>query len=212
MAAYILWVQRHWDELAKDLPVISASYRDKMQAAGHSRLPDAFGKLMAAIDTALFFAVDCGALTDAQAASKKQVAQTALGLMIHEHGEAVDFVDACRIFQDCLIENLDARLWYVLPTTADNCAPPPNYPLGAALVGYYDDSYLYLLTKTVSDLIQNYQRVGTPFPVGRNTLYRRLIERGWLVSGEKATDTVYIKAMESSPRVLKLVKKHFLPE
>jgi len=71
---------------------------------------------------------------------------------------------------------------------------------------------LYLLTKTVSDLIQNYQKAGVPFPVGRNTLYRRLIERGWLISGEKATDTVYIKAMETSPRVLKLVKKVFLPE
>ena len=166
---------------------------------------------MAAIDTALFFAVDCGALTVDQATARKDEAATALGLMMSEHGEAVESVDACRIFQEMLIENLDARLWYLLPVDAADTSAPANSPLGACLVGYRDASYIYLLTKTVSDIMQGYQRLGTPFPVGRNTLYKRLIERGWLIPGEKATDTVYIKMLETSIRALKL-KRDILPE
>jgi hypothetical protein len=211
MAAYITWISRHWDQLARDLPVMAGDYRDKIQSGGHARLPDAFGKLMAAVDTALFFALDTGALTDSQAKIRKQQAFEAMGIILFEHGEAVESVDACKIFHEILVEHLDARLWYLCPTTADSVNPPGSYPLGAVLVGYTDDSFIYLLSKTVTDIMTHYQRLGTPFPVGRNTLYRRLAERGWLVSGSgKASDTVYIPVLNASPRVLKLKKDVFL--
>lgn len=211
MGGYILWIQRHWDELTKSLPVIAAGYRDQMsQAGGHARLPDAFGKLMAATDTALYFALDCGAITDSQATDKKRQAFEALGLMMSEHGEAVDSVDACRIFQETLLEQLDAREWYLCPADANSTSPPQNYPVGAQTVGYVDDNFIYLLTKTANDIMQIYQRLGTPFPVGRNTLYKRMIERGWLLPGAKATDVIHIPALGTSARVLKLVKQHLL--
>jgi hypothetical protein len=210
MSGYILWLQRHWEELERDLPVIAAGYRDQMTQAGHSRLPDAFGKLMAAVDSALYFALDCGAVTDSQAAEKKRLAFESMGLMMSEHGEAVDSVDACRIFQEILIEQLDAREWYLCPVDAQGTTPPASYPAGAQTVGYQNDKFIYLLTKTANDIMQIYQRLGTPFPVGKNTLYKRMIERGWLIPGAKATDTVYIQALGTSPRVLKLVKKELI--
>ncbi len=211
MSGFILWLQRHSEQLEKDLPVMAAGYRDQMQT-GHARLPDAFGKLMAAVDTALYFALDNGALTDSQARDRKAAAQQALVLMIKEHGESVDSVDACQIFRETLLENLDARMWYLCEVNAESTAPPLNSPIGAICVGYYDDVCIYLLTKTVVEVMQAYQRLGTPFPVGKNTLYKRMIERGWLYPAAKSSDTVYIRAINTSPRVLKLNKKAIFGE
>lgn len=212
MSAYILWIKRHWEELAKDLPQIASNYRDKMQQGGHGRLADAFGKIMAAVDTALYFAMDIGALTEAQAKERKQQAMVAMGAMMTEHGEAVESVDATRLFQEILVEQLDARQWYLADVNADGPGAPPDYPIGAQTVGYQDDANVFLLSKSVSDIMQIYQRMGQPFPVGRNTLYQRLIERGWLIPGEKATQTVYIKCLGTSPRVLSFKKKELLGE
>lgn len=206
MAGFVLWLQRHMEQLEKDLPVMAATYRDQMQT-GHARLPDAFGKLMTAVDTALYFALDTGAITDSQARDRKRAAQESLGLMIKEHGESVDSVDACQIFRETLLENLDARMWYLCDVAAESTAPPINSPIGAICVGYQDEYYIYLLTKTVVEVMQSYQRLGTPFPVGKNTLYRRLTERGWLVPAEKSSINVYIPALNTSPRVLKFIKK-----
>lgn len=211
MSGFVQWVQRHWEQLERDLPVMAAGYRDRIQAGGHARLPDAFGKLMSAIDTALFFATDVGALTDNQAQERKRQAFEAMGIILAEHGEAVDSVDACKIFHEILTEHLDARLWYLCPTAADSVGPPDSYPHNSALVGYVDEKFIYLLTKTVSDAMTHYQKLGSPFPVGRNTLFRRLAERGWLVSSSgKSTETVYIPALNTSPRVMKLRKDVFL--
>lgn len=213
MAAFVLWIKRHWDELHGDLPTIASNYRDQMQQTSHGRLSDAFGKIMAAIDTALYFALDVGAQTERQAAERKAAALAALGVMMSEHGQAVDSVDACRIFQELLLEQLDARLWYVCRVNAESISPPDNSPIGAACVGYYDDSIVYLLSKTVSEVIQLHNRLGQPFPVGRNTLYQRLIEAGWLHTGdEKPSSTVYIPALSTSPRVLKFNKRALLGE
>ena len=212
MSGYILWIKRHWDELQRDLPTIAANYRDTMQQSPHGRLPDAFGKIMAAVDTALYFAMDVGALTEAQARERKNQALQALGAMMAEHGEAVESVDACRLFQEILIEQLDARGWYLADTQAEGAAPPPDYPPGAVTVGYQDDNNVYLLSKSVSDIMQIHQRMGQPFPVGRNTLYQRLIERQWLIPGAKATRTVYIQCLGTSPRVLVFGKKELLGE
>lgn len=209
MAAFILWLQRHMEQLEKDLPIMAGTYRDQMNT-GHARLPDAFGKLMAAVDTALFFALDSGAISQSQATERKAQAGEALGLMIREHGEAVDTVDACAIFKDTLTENLDARIWYLCQVQATDTAPPPNSPIGAICVGYQDDNYIYLLSKTIVEVMQAYQRLGTPFPVGKNTLYKRMIERGWLISGsEKTSTTIYINALQTAPRVLKFYKRVF---
>jgi hypothetical protein len=206
MAGYILWIQRHWDTLATDLPKMATGYRDEIKTTGHSRLPDAFGKLMAAIDTALYFALDCGALTHSQATDKKGQAMTALTEMMSEHGEAVSAVDATHLFREILQEYIDSRLWYLAPYEGP-IIPPDNAPLGAQCVGYQNDRYIYLLPKTVKDIIQDHQRTGSPFPVGKNTLYKRLQERGWLV---KPSSTEFIPALNTSPRVLTLYKNKIL--
>ncbi|MCB0207696.1 MAG: toprim domain-containing protein [Anaerolineae bacterium] len=207
MAGFILWIQRHWQELEKELPVIGADYRDKIRSAGHARLADAFGKIMAAVSTALYFALDCGAITSRQADEKRDLAFTALTTMMKEHSEAVESVDACYIFKDLLLEQLDARVWYLARVEADAITRPLDCPIGAECVGYEDDTCIYLLTKTVTEIIQLHQRLGSPFPVGRNTLYRRLIERDWLIAGDqKTSSTVYLPATNTSPRVLKFIK------
>lgn len=213
MAGYILWIQRHWNELAADLPQVAARYRDQMQQAGHSRLPDAFGKLMAAIDTALFFAIDVGALTTQQANDRKKIAFNAMNAMIREHGDAVEAVDACRIFQELLTEQLDARQWYLVDVDAPSTASPENSPIGACCAGYHDGSTVYLLTKTVTDVMMLHNRMGQPFPVGKNTLYQRMIENGWLMAADnKPSCTVYIPAVGTSPRVLKFKKSLLIGE
>ncbi|MEM7343595.1 MAG: hypothetical protein AAF485_05085 [Chloroflexota bacterium] len=215
MSAYILWLKRHWDTHKTTLPVIADEHRDRVQNRSHSRLSDAFGKLMAAIDTALYFALDCGAITQSQADERKQQAFEALGLMTREHGEAVDAVDACHLFQEVLREQLDARQWYLSHTEDDNISASarPNLPIGAVCAGYYDEAHVYILSKTVTDAMKIHQSMGQPFPVGKNTLYKRLIEKKWLIPGDRKTSTtIYIRALSASPRVLRFRKNLLLPD
>lgn len=217
MAGYILWIKRHRDELDKQLPTIAGDHRKKFAARGHARLATAFGKLMAGIDTALFFFQDAGAITASQADERRAVAFDAMREVMSEHSGQIESLDPCLIFVETLREELDAGTWYLQPydpaALAGNSTEPArtSTAYNAVQVGWYDDHYIYLLSKTVNEVRNAYARGGAPFPVGRNTLYTRLEEKGWLV--EKGT--VYIptaKDDQISPHVLKIRRSAIYPE
>lgn len=208
MAAYILWLQRHWDDLAEKLPVLTIENQRKFATDGHARLADAFGKLMAAIDTALFFFQDAGAITTSQAQERRSIAFEALVKVMAEHAGQIEALDPCLIFTETLREELDAGTWYLAPAEPDQIGDSPQPHYSATRIGYTDDNYIYLLPKAVSLIIESHNRLGTPFPVGRNTLYHRLQERGWLVRN----GTKYIAAMSTSPHILQILRSAIYPE
>jgi hypothetical protein len=214
MAAYILWIQRHWDELSKQLPVAAAIHTKEIVASGHGRLADAFGKLSAAVDTALVFFQDAGVLSEAQARERQHIATEALQRIIAEHAGQIESLDPCLILAETLQEQIDGMEWYlapfevtITPDGQETAFYDPPLP-GAKLIGWEDEQYVYLLPKTVKSIMDMYNRLGTPFPVGRNTLYARLEEKGWLLPGRQdSTEVVHIPRAAGKKRVLKMLKQ-----
>jgi hypothetical protein len=217
MAAYILWIQRHWNELSEQLPVNAEQHTKEIIASGHSRLVDAFGKLTAAIDTALFFFQDAGVLSERQARERQRIATIALQKVIAEHAGQIESLDPCLILAETIQEQVDGEDWYLDPFAPlidpEGREYTPSHPMNAKLIGWEDDEYVYLLTKTVKLVMDLYNRLGTPFPIGRNTLYARLEERGWLVPDPQrgANSIIHIPSANGSKGVLKLRRDAIFP-
>jgi hypothetical protein len=207
MAAYILWLKRHWDELATTLKPAALLNQKRFSSNSHARLADAFGKLMTAIDTALFFFQDSSAISDSQARDYRAIAFDSLRSVMLDHAGQIESLDPCLIFAQTLREEIDAQSWYLAPANPDD-EPPANLPHNAIKVGWQDRSYIYLLSKTVSTVIEMHNRTGVPFPVGRNTLYYRLQEKGWLLK----IGSEYIPAVNTSPHILKILRHSIYPE
>lgn len=221
MAAYILWIQRHWDELAEQLPLAVAQHiREIKASSGHSRLADAFGKLSVAIDTALLFFQDAGVLSERQARERQRVATEALQRVIAEHAGQIESLDPCQILVETIQEQVDGYEWYLAPFApvidengreSTDVEPPMR---NSILIGWHDDQYIYLLPKIVKATMDLYNRLGVPFPVGRNTLYARLEEKGWLIpdTNRSSTSVIHIPTTNGKKRVLRLLKEEIFPD
>jgi hypothetical protein len=217
MAAYILWIQRHWAELEKQLPLALVDNHKQFTAAGYARLADAMAKMMTAIDTALFFALDAGAITDSQSADYQATARQALQSIMSEHSGQIDALDPIKIFIETLREQIDSRDWYLEskdfkePATTTDGPPSPaisdEWKRRAWCCGWHDKTYIYLLPKAINHIIELYSRRGTPFPISRTTLENRLSEQGIL---HKKT-TTFIQTIDTSPWVLWLLRNAVYP-
>lgn len=218
MAGYLLWAQRHWSQLAEQLPIAAARHTKDIIATGHSRLADALGKLSAAVDTALLYFQDAGVLSERQARDRQKVAAEALNRIILEHAGQIEALDPCLILAETIQEQIDGLEWYLVPfepvITPDGKEVIDDTPpsIGAKFIGWYDQQYIYLLPKAVKAVIDLYNRLGTPFPVGRNTLYSRLEERGWLIPGNDSTSVIHVPSANGKKRVLKLLKSALILE
>lgn len=210
MAAFILWIQRHWGELEKQLPLALVENHKQFTAAGYARLADAMAKMMTAIDAALFFACDAGAITDSQSADYQLTARQALQSIMAEHSGQIDALDPIKIFIETLREQIDSRDWYLenkeFKEVAQDGPPKPaisdEWKRRAWCCGWQDDTYIYLLPKAINHIIENYSRRGTPFPISRTTLENRLMEQKIL----HKKCTTYIPTLDTSPWVLWLLR------
>jgi len=229
MSGYIMWLIKNWDELEKRLPTQVAKNSKNITAVGHARLADAFGKLITAVETALLFFQEVGAISEDQATELTARAYSNLQSIMVEHSGQIEDLDPILIFAETLRENLDSYDWYLLPASATEVSPHTtephdagldadgNYikllPKNAKLVGWYDAHRIFLLPKAVKLIMTAYASGGVPFPIGRNSLYNRLQEKGWLQMGtSKSTQTIYIEREKTSPRVLVLYKKAVYPD
>lgn len=201
MAAFILWIQRHWGELEEKLPVAVVENHKRLTGTGHARLADAFAKLLTAVDTALYFAQDAGSITDSQARDRQAIARSALQQVMAEHSSHIEALDPVEIFQETLREQLDAREWYLNPKDAPE-ETPYDWRAHAWCSGWMDESFIYLLPKAVNRIIEIYTKSGVPFPISRTTLYNRLKEGGILVG----VGTEFVGSVNTSPHVVKLLK------
>ncbi|GAB4432927.1 MAG: hypothetical protein Kow0031_14370 [Anaerolineae bacterium] len=203
MAAYVLWIQRHWDDLRVSLPKAVVRNNKLFTNVGHARLPDAFAKLQTAIDTALFFAQDAGAISQTEAGERQDRARAALQKVMVEHSGQIEALDPVLIFCETLREQLDAREWYLDSTQPPATDAEPEWKHRAWCAGWQDDTFIYLLPKAVTMLMKSYSQQGIPFPISRNSLYNRLREAN-IVADIK---THYIPALDTSPWVLIITRR-----
>ncbi len=83
-------------------------------------------------------------------------------------------------------------------------------PPGAALLGWQDDDFVYLIPDAAYNTACNFERAeGGFFPLKRRALYKMLQEDGGLVPGQGGKATTVLRQGGKTQRVLKVPKVYF---
>lgn len=205
MSGFIHWISNNWENLQVNIPRWVIHHQKAIQNGGHARLTDAYAKLMTAIDTFMVYAVDMGAITQAQADEMSLEAAAALQDVLHEHSGSIEALDPIVIFAEFLSEQLDAGEWVL----EDVEGPEVYIERNQKKVGWQDEKYIYLLVKYVGEVISESSATsGIPFPVKRPSLYGRLKDKGLLIADTngKSTQVPYIPIARQTKRVVVLKK------
>ena len=176
MAGFVTWLAPRYGELQSTMEQRRNRHghevRDRVR---HNRTPTIYGNLMVALEEWLAFATEIGAIGEGQRAALGKRARKAVLAAIMAQGEYLGIADPVERFRDLLREALASGNAHVR-------APGDEPGLGVHL-GWVapDGHYLYPdvslgLAKHMADA------VGDPLPFSRQTMNKRLYERGWLVA------------------------------
>ncbi|MBU1751472.1 MAG: DUF927 domain-containing protein, partial [Chloroflexi bacterium] len=186
MAGYVVWLARHWDRLAKELPrtveVASRSARG-LFPTGQSRLTDYYALLTTTLRLVLEYAVEQGGQTSSDVEVILEVWRLALvDLLRAQSGRVEEQSPVVKFFQ-ALSDLLAQRKVYFAPRQNDTFVPP----LGAELVGWYDarspgaTPRVYLLTNAALLQVKEYWRtLDERFDTLGDALRRELWQYGFI--------------------------------
>ena len=179
MAAYVLWIGKQYDHLAKTLPTSFAEIRNRAttgEAREHARTPAAVAHLQLAIDLFAGFATEMGAATQEEMERLSDEAWVTL-TQLGEH-------QTSRLREESPVE----RYLHVLDTLLAQgkvaihergSEKQPN--VGQDLLGWYDTDYVYLdPVATYNRVSRWYRDEGRTLGSSEDTIRRSLLEQGIL--------------------------------
>ena len=200
MAGYVRWLAPKMGTMPAVLGERLASLRGAFQAT-HKRTTDQAVQLFAGGDHFLRFAQDAGAITAAEAEALQGRFRAALGAVAEAQAEAQAASDPVRRFLEVLRalflsgrahlegtkapepENSERLGWVKMPGRADGWEMMQK----GRRIGWEDAEagLLYLDPSACFAEAQSHAgQEGEPLPVSKNTLWKRLRERGLLAVGE----------------------------
>ena len=184
LAGYILWLADNWDDLARTLPEEHRNFRAGLMMEYrnyHLRVSDTLATLYLGFHLGLTYAVEMGALGEAEAAVWRERGWAALKACAEVQGWRVERERPTLLFLQVLSGLVAQGKAKLYPKSSREYVPEP----GAELLGWYDDNYLYLLPEASYHLVARYLREeGRHFPVRETTLRKYLAEEGYLDRGE----------------------------
>jgi hypothetical protein len=202
MAGYIRWLAPKIDRLKETLPDLIRERRDQAAQrglAGHSRAPSDFASLRAGIETLAWFAEDCGALTEQEAADLQSRCSAALWALMEEQAEHQANQDDVTRFLALLASALSSGRCHVFdlegtekgcPTDqSDHSAPMLGWvmdPHGVFVpkgprIGWLEGDTVYLDGDAAYTAATDYAREqGGNIEVTQRTIFQRIYERGFL--------------------------------
>jgi len=205
LAGYLLWIADQWDRLAETLPQARLDLRTRLLTkTGHLRIPDTLATLYLGLDLGLAYAVEVGALTETEAGSWRERGWSALCIGAEAQARRVERERPTVRFLEVLAELLAQGR--VRLEARDGEGIIGGDAVGAELLGWYDDDYLYLLPGVSYNRVARFLRdEGAHFPVKERTLRKHLVEEGYLArEGDRYTDV--LRVGEKTYRVLRLYR------
>ena len=225
MAGFIRWVASQYDVITKRLADRSSILRNQLaRDSSHKRTPDSIASLVAGLELFVDFAVDCGALSQEQAAVFLDEGRESLIWIADQQGEFHRSADPVERFVDLLQTAIDSGEAYI--TDMDGSLPfDSNTFTGHRNMGWeFDvvqnqwvhrgrhigwlkvaDNELYLSPgQTDTAIRQIGERAKYPLAIGRDTLWRRLKEAGRLVRWDDDRCTTKVTVESKRARVLVL--------
>ncbi len=190
LSGYLLWLAGQWPALAENLPADQREMRDRarVKLSGiHLRLPEALSQLYMGLDLGLKYAVEVGALSDAE-----RVAWLGRGWEALRSGAEAQ---AARVEK----ERPTMRFLEVLTGLLAQGKVHLEHKGGKAkigggtandeLLGWYDEERLYLLFDAAYNRVARFLRdEGAALSVKQTSLRKYLIEEGILLPPENDKD------------------------
>jgi hypothetical protein len=191
-AGWIQWFARDYDRFTAELVTLRESIRDELlgNAAWHAQAPTITADLLAGWTLYLRFAVDCGAIDQAESDSLMKRARAALLELAHKQAGYQADADPCYRYLDLLRSVLSSGRGHV--ATREGGAPQPNsapwgwredgLPLGKQ-IGWVDGPDLYLdASAAYAEANALASLHNEPFDIAPATLNKQLKDEGLLAS------------------------------
>lgn len=212
LAGYLLWLAGRWQDLAEHLPGEQREIRDRARVTLgglHLRLPEALAQLYMGFDLGLSFAVEAGALTEAERRDWQARGWEALksgaeaqALRVEKERPTVRFLEVLTgllIQGKVYLKHKDIKGRQLGGGVA-----------GEELLGWYDENWLYLLFDAAYNRVTRFLHdEGSAIPVKQNTLRKYLIEEGVLHLPEggdaEGRTTEVLRIYDTTRRVTRLL-------
>jgi len=201
MAAFIQWLLLDYEGRTTTFRADHIRHRDQLQLGGHKRTVDAGAQLLATYQTLLTFARETGALSEAERVALWRRAEAGILAALEPQASYQTQSDPVARFGELLTglftsgraHVADAKTgdhpgdgwgWEQFEVTTQY-GPEERYRAKGALIGWVDGDDLYLEPQATYAELQRFARdQGDTVPVTDHTLWKRLSERGHIVTRE----------------------------
>lgn len=208
MAGYVAWLAGQWETLAATLPEqieeLSRNARGLLPAT-QSRLADYYGIFAAALDLALRYAREQGAIGEAEEERLGNAGCEALLTLLQHQGEEVADQSPVHKFWIAVSDLLaQEKVYFASKRGGGN-----STPIQAARIGMYDEQCLYLhLNPALIEAKKYWDGVGEHFDTLPHALARQIDQQGYIQvrdkDGKRRTTNDRLPGEGSTTRLLAL--------
>ena len=212
MAAYLQWLAPQMDQLKVELPERQRQLRSfaRQHDLKHDRTPEIVASLALGFEQFLNFAQHYGVILEEGKNTLWEMARQSLIEVALEQGGHQESEEPTKRFLSLLGAVLSSGQAHVTGSL-DNREPLMNSdhwgwrderPLGTH-IGWISGDELFLIGDSAFSEVQKMARLQeSPLAIGKNTLWKRLREKGLLTRVDHERNTVAIKILGMSKRVL----------
>ena len=208
MSCYIQFVINHYDLM---LITFENEYNKVLQDCitkfGYCRLATQTAVLISSLYCLLYFVRHTGVITSDKA---KELYQTGINYILQvsdSNEKQISDNDPVKQFMIIISDVLTTGQKYLINLNNNKF---DNWSLSDDIIGYCDENYIYLngnlAYKTIATIIQSQNSY---FSISKTTLYKQLLEKGYILSSDKNPQTVK-NIRGQSVRVLKFNRKQLL--
>ncbi len=208
MCSYILWVRDHIDTIQKEFPMRFAELRTAASKEGqHKKTPEQTAFMYYTLELVTRWLRDKGIFSEDEAEAFLAESRDILISLGEKQARRIEADDPVQRFADIINSMISAGDIRLEPVNA------PNEQLGgggASLTGYYDDQYYYLLSTPLWHAIGRFCiQEGSHFPFSKNTLYKMLAGKGFLIPDKNGENTTSLWIGGKKTRVIKITASLF---
>jgi len=206
MSSFVSWVQHNIQEIRTTFKSKFSELRAKACAGNmHKRLPEQSAFLQFALDSVLSWTVDKGIVASAEATKLSNEGWNIFMKLCGEQSQRIESEDPVEKFFD-ILNTLIAQEKVKIKNVYSSVAGVADNPNGE-LIGYENNEFFYFLPQALWHTVQKYcSEEGVHFPFRKDTFYRMLKEKKFLVTTDNQTATVeYLEG--KARRVLKMERK-----
>jgi hypothetical protein len=208
MCSYIIWVQSRFDNIKDEFSDRFKTYRDESYKSRlHPKLHDQFAFLQSTLDIMLDWLIDKKLFTEEEARILFNEGWRIFSSVIQKHAARIEQEDPVSRFIEILYTLLkQGKICLAGKVDTDKVIGGTS----GELIGYFDDSYLYLLPSAAWNVIQRYcNSENTRFPIGKKGILYKMLRKAKLIETKNGNNTLVVKIRGVNTKCLWVYRNAF---